>query len=309
LVFFFYGLMAGAADVTGEKICGPAEIPESEWDGGERRMAVPGGVLANLAAVWIMTQETGPWASRIHAACEVLTRHRGSQQQGAVKVGRFVGTSHAEALWSAARALNVSRAFGCGPLVDVVRKVFPREHDTDPWDIGDVFQTYLCFAEEDLQAMSRAWAEQGRTPGHLSRLSLRFLGHDLRRKIAKVRVPELCRWLLKAMEGVDGVQVLTELRLEFACDLLPKGHKPRWDRDRRELWYGDTLCLRFRRAAPNQELVLKSFEELAWPDRSDDPLPQNKLAYTIKDMQDRLRDAPIVFERDGIKGIAWRKRI
>ncbi len=85
--------------------------------------------------------------------------------------------------------------------------------------------------------------------------------------------------------------------------------KPRWDSDRRELWYSDQLCRRYKRSAPNQELVLKSFEELDWPERIDDPLPRGTLADTIKDLQNELRKTPIIIERDGTgKGVRWRKR-
>jgi hypothetical protein len=89
----------------------------------------------------------------------------------------------------------------------------------------------------------------------------------------------------------------------------PPECKPRWDRNTRQLWYGDAICTQFKRAAPRQELVFEAFEEMGWPERIDDPLPQSKLANTIKDIQDRLRQCPINFERDGQKGIVWRKRI
>jgi hypothetical protein len=85
--------------------------------------------------------------------------------------------------------------------------------------------------------------------------------------------------------------------------------KPRWDSNRRELWYSGQLCRQYKRPAPNRELVLKSFEELSWPERIDDPLPRGTLADTIKDLQDDLRNTPIIIERDGTgKGICWRKR-
>jgi hypothetical protein len=37
--------------------------------------------------------------------------------------------------------------------------------------------------------------------------------------------------------------------------------KPHWQSARRELWLGDALIKRFRRPAPNQEMVLAVFEE------------------------------------------------
>src|SRR5262249_44432444 len=52
----------------------------------------------------------------------------------------------------------------------------------------------------------------------------------------------------------------------------PDARRPKWDADRRELWYGAVLCKRYRRPAPNQEKILAAFEEDGWPGRIDDPL-------------------------------------
>jgi hypothetical protein len=84
--------------------------------------------------------------------------------------------------------------------------------------------------------------------------------------------------------------------------------KPHWNGGNRELWYGGALCVRYTKVAPYQERILKSFEELGWPSRIDDPLPPGKLMNTIPDMQDKLKafDSPIAFGRDGTaRGIRW----
>lgn len=85
--------------------------------------------------------------------------------------------------------------------------------------------------------------------------------------------------------------------------------QPRWDSDKRELWYGETLCRRFKRVPPNQAKILEAFHEEGWPQSIADPLPPGKLADTMGDLQAGLRDSPITFERDGTgEGILWRKR-
>jgi len=88
---------------------------------------------------------------------------------------------------------------------------------------------------------------------------------------------------------------------------------PHWDRQRKELRLGTVLVKRFTRPAPNQELILDSFEEEGWPDRIDDPLPLR----INQDPKERLHDAikclnrhcslPLVhFQGDGTgRGVRW----
>jgi hypothetical protein len=52
----------------------------------------------------------------------------------------------------------------------------------------------------------------------------------------------------------------------------PAAH-PRWDKDRRELWFGTALVKQFKVPAANQETVLAAFQEEQWPACLDDPLP------------------------------------
>ncbi len=52
--------------------------------------------------------------------------------------------------------------------------------------------------------------------------------------------------------------------------------KPRWDKERRELWVGDCLVKRLKRPAQNQERILTTFQEEDWPSSIDDPIPPGK---------------------------------
>lgn len=47
---------------------------------------------------------------------------------------------------------------------------------------------------------------------------------------------------------------------------------PRWDGQRRELWWGQKLVRHYRNPAPHQEAILAAFEEEGWPPAIDDPL-------------------------------------
>jgi hypothetical protein len=110
--------------------------------------------------------------------------------------------------------------------------------------------------------------------------------------------------LNRALSALDGC--LQEWLKTFVGSVPPR---PRWDGQSRELWFGDTLCRRYTRRAPRQERVLEAFERLGWPQRIPNPVPEGSLADTVKDLQDSVRDSPIMFERDGTgKGITWRRR-
>lgn len=91
---------------------------------------------------------------------------------------------------------------------------------------------------------------------------------------------------------------------------------PRWDSDRRELWYGNNLIKLFKyQKDTNQEIILKSFDELGWPGRIDDPLPskvgsttqKRRLADTIDAINENHKTEGVIhFRGDGTaKGVIW----
>ncbi len=88
---------------------------------------------------------------------------------------------------------------------------------------------------------------------------------------------------------------------------------PVWDRDRQELRLGKTIIKQFKVPAPNQELVLASFQEDAWPVRIDDPLPPNveidpkrRLHDTINSLNRNQKQNLIRFMGDGRgQGVRW----
>jgi hypothetical protein len=97
----------------------------------------------------------------------------------------------------------------------------------------------------------------------------------------------------------------------IAIATLPKAltPTPRWDADRRELWFGETLCKRYRRPAIHQEKILATFQEDNWPARIDDPLPPGALRQCLDSINSALKGSPLIFEGDGTGcGILWRVR-
>jgi hypothetical protein len=88
-----------------------------------------------------------------------------------------------------------------------------------------------------------------------------------------------------------------------------KAEKPRWDSERRELWFMRQMWKRYTRPAPNQESILASFQELDWSSRIDDPLPPGKLRDTLPKLNVTFRESPLQFSSDGNgEGILWQVR-
>ncbi len=81
--------------------------------------------------------------------------------------------------------------------------------------------------------------------------------------------------------------------------------RPRWDKDHRELWVGETMIRKYSHRAKNQTAVLASFEEEDWPDVIDSPITAD-LGATLRDINDRLKPPLIKFRGVGTgERIRW----
>jgi hypothetical protein len=88
---------------------------------------------------------------------------------------------------------------------------------------------------------------------------------------------------------------------------------PRWDAERRQLWYGDQLVKWYRQPADSQQTILAAFEEEGWPPRIDDPLPKvhgimprDRLHDTLKRLNRDQLATLLLFRRDGSgEGVEW----
>jgi hypothetical protein len=88
---------------------------------------------------------------------------------------------------------------------------------------------------------------------------------------------------------------------------------PEWDFTMRILSVGSNVVKVFRRAAPNQELILTAFQEQEWAVRIDDPLPRRpgvdariRLHDTIKNLNRGHLHPSLRFRGDGSgRGICW----
>lgn len=97
-------------------------------------------------------------------------------------------------------------------------------------------------------------------------------------------------------------------RLTHANPLLPC-----WDEQRRELRLEGEVVKKYKRPAPNQELILQVFQEEGWPPRIDDPLPirsdrspRIRLHDTINQLNQAQKVPRIRFRGDGTgQGVFW----
>jgi hypothetical protein len=88
---------------------------------------------------------------------------------------------------------------------------------------------------------------------------------------------------------------------------------PRWDNEDRVLWVAGRIVKRYSRPSPNQEAVLRAFEEEGWPCRIDDPLPPKgemvpkaRLHDTIKWLNRNQEHCLLRFLGDGTgEGLCW----
>lgn len=114
----------------------------------------------------------------------------------------------------------------------------------------------------------------------------------------------------KPHQGLDSPGIRP---ISAACGVGCRSATPIWDDERQELRVGEVVVKRFRVPAASQETVLAAFEEEAWPQRIDDPLPprsdlcrKRRLQETIKSLNRNQKQPLIRFLGDGsAEGILW----
>jgi len=83
---------------------------------------------------------------------------------------------------------------------------------------------------------------------------------------------------------------------------------PRWDGDRRKLWFDSRLCKRYTgNPAKNQIDVIEAFDAAGWPATVPDPFRDpRKLNVTIRSLNDAMAPGTIRFRGDGTgEGVIW----
>jgi hypothetical protein len=117
------------------------------------------------------------------------------------------------------------------------------------------------------------------------------------------------RSILYSENGASSLKPIENGHVEISL----AAQQPRWDRERKELYYRGSIVKQFKWPAANQETILMAFEEEGWPKRIDDPLPRkpdmdpiNRLHDTIKCLNRNHKKRLLRFSGDGTgEGILW----
>ena len=92
--------------------------------------------------------------------------------------------------------------------------------------------------------------------------------------------------------------------------------KPRYDKERRILFFGGEVVKAFKKPAPNQEPIILAFEEEGWPPKIYSPLrpnpeqdPKVMLNRTVQDLNRSLDRQDLIrfgLDHTGEQRIEWR---
>jgi hypothetical protein len=163
-------------------------------------------------------------------------------------------------------------------------------------------------------------AEMGSLPQSFSDLEWTFRElHNLAESLPSRSIVQLLEepipsaWLTRFLYAVNDLEHILES--SFPNSLLNRhlaamreytkreSKKPRWDRERGELWHREELVKQFWQPSKNQRKILDEFQAEGWRSRIDDPIGDSqKLADALR----RLNVNPgILFKKDGRGGILW----
>jgi hypothetical protein len=181
---------------------------------------VPGGempstrysVLGHLAELLIRTDAADPQRAVLDAALPHLTWSRAGRGEQPVRVGPATGKSVAEAVRQAAWSITSTLEwnFGCRRFVEMLRASFPRDIESDPWDICLVlFWPELAKSEPELADYLAP--RMARRTEFLGRL----FSWPLREILGSVRLEALCLWLHRNFSGIDTLGLRLRMEMEF----------------------------------------------------------------------------------------------
>jgi hypothetical protein len=114
--------------------------------------------------------------------------------------------------------------------------------------------------------------------------------------------------LAKQAQPVPSAARITTTLREQEGPALDTRSRPRWDSERRELWFADKLCKGYyANPAKNQIDVIEAFEVANWPATIPDPFRNSrKLNVTIACLNKNMPTGTIRFRGDGTgEGVNW----
>jgi hypothetical protein len=137
--------------------------------------------------------------------------------------------------------------------------------------------------------------------------ALQFLDFSISRASKVGRSPFLVVFTIDRLEAAKDIlgEVLDDLEAEENPTL-----RPEWNREVKQLWYGETLCREYRRTAPEQFQILDLFQVREWPRTVPSPWRDEKrLRDTVGHLNDNhTQESLIRFEVFNMKPAWYRHR-
>jgi hypothetical protein len=136
---------------------------------------------------------------------------------------------------------------------------------------------------------------------------------DFSRRCSAGRFGEVAldRLLARIKASCAELKWLVQLMAATLVDRGPRSDcndaRPRWDRERRELWLGAETLRTYTRHAHAQFVLLDAFERAAWPSSIANPLGRHSVKDTVEALNDGLTATRLRFQRGaGDATIRWK---
>jgi hypothetical protein len=193
---------------------------------------------------------------------------------------------------------------------------YARDVSCDPWEFAVEIGRLLSVG---VTTSDLRWLVKRGVVEHASEVTK--IGDDVRKfhKSANLAFGERSCFLLAdavanmaAAEANPGYLSMTSSAVA-GPDVTKMVSAPRWSQEDRTLYLGPRVVKEYRVPSPNQELVLKAFQEEGWPRCVDDPLPpaddkspKQRLRDTIRCLNASQRNHLIRFRGNGTgEGVRW----
>ncbi|HEX5445624.1 MAG TPA: hypothetical protein VFW87_17485 [Pirellulales bacterium] len=202
---------------------------------------------------------------------------------------------------------------------------YARDLEGNPWDFATEIANLrrLKLSNSDFRwLVGRGYVDHGIEVSLGSDLERRFQ-HPGRllfsKKTCFVLTPAGAALASELARGANGVRLAESLAASdpprLAIAEPPRPRPPHWDCNRQELRVGSSVVKQFKIPSDAEQTILAAFEEMHWPVRIDDPLPQAndssrwRLQQAIEALNQNQKHALIRFVGDGTgRGVLWEFR-
>ena len=175
---------------------------------------------------------------------------------------------------------------------------------------NSLFYTYMDTCRSELVGYMTTYGYSGEMAGFISRTRPLFDALNyLDQTIQGITVVGTEGPLVTSPVFIDRLGVACEILGEVLDDLESEENpmlRPEWDREAKQLWYGETVCREYRKTAPEQFQILDLFQAREWPRAVPSPWrDEKKLRDTVGHLNDNhSQESLIRFEVFNMKP-AW----